>query len=163
VTRVWLASRDDASTVAGLLVDFRNHLGKSWPSDEAFDDTVARLIERADTEFWLAGSERAAAVCQLRFRLSVWTAAEDCWLEDLYVRPEARRHGLGRALVKRALERARERGCLRVELDTNEDNHAALELYRSLGFSTVSKGQSPSLFLGASLGPADESGAAPRS
>src|ERR1035441_3581306 len=76
-------------------------------------------------------------------------AAEDCWLDDLYVAPQARRLGLGRALVQRTLARARERGCHRVELDTNEDNHSAIRLYRSLGFSDTAKGASRSLFFGA--------------
>jgi ribosomal protein S18 acetylase RimI-like enzyme len=68
------------------------------------------------------------------------------------VRREARRSGLGRALVTAALERARQRGCRRVELDTNEDNGSAIGLYESLGFSATSKGPSRSLFLGLRLG-----------
>jgi ribosomal protein S18 acetylase RimI-like enzyme len=47
---------------------------------------------------------------------------------------EARRSGLGRALVEGAIARARERGCRRMELDTNEDNAAARALYEGLGF-----------------------------
>ena len=112
------------------------------------------LVERPDTEFWLASRDDEAlpvGVCQLRFRHSVWTAAEDCWLEDLFVRGEARRRGVARALVHRAVARARERGCRRIELDTNEDNHPAIVLYESVGFSATSKGRSRSLYLGARL------------
>ena len=50
------------------------------------------------------------------------------------MREEARGTGLGKALVTFAIERARERGCRRLELDTGEDNAPALGLYRSLGF-----------------------------
>jgi GNAT superfamily N-acetyltransferase len=154
VSTVWSASLDEAEAVAGLLIEFRDHLGHSTPSDESFLTSVRRLIDGSDTEFWLAapdGHAAPAAVCQLRFRHSVWTAAEDCWLEDLFVRDSARGRGLGRALVQRALERAAERGCRRVELDTGEDNRAAIGLYESLGFSVTSKGTSRSLFLGASV------------
>jgi ribosomal protein S18 acetylase RimI-like enzyme len=152
VSSVWLADSGEAAAVAGLLVKFRDHQGRSSPSEDSFLASVQRLIERADTEFWLAAEDDhapAAGICQLRYRHSVWTAAEDCWLEDLYVAPAARRLGLGRALVQRALDRARERGCHRVELDTNEDNHDAIGLYRSLGFSDTAKGASRSLFFGA--------------
>ena len=62
-------------------------------------------------------------------------AAEDCWLEDLFVLADARGAGLGAALVELALGRARERGCRRVELDTNECNDAALALYARFGFT----------------------------
>ncbi len=150
----WRAAPDEAGTVARLLVEFREHQGQSWPSDASFLASVERLIVRLDTEFWLAAPDQAtpsAAVCQLRFRDSVWTGSEDCWLEDLFVRPDARRRGLARALVRVAIERARERGCRRIELDTNEDNHGALGLYESLGFSAWSKGTSRSLFLGLRL------------
>ena len=151
---VWLAAPDEAETVAQLLVEFRDHLGHSWPPQESFRASVERLIERSDTEFWIAAGDddtTPVGVCQLRFRHSVWTAAEDCWLEDLFVRREARRRGIARALLQRVLERARERGCRRVELDTNEDNDGAIRLYESLGFSAMSKESSRSLFLGVRL------------
>ena len=51
------------------------------------------------------------------------------------MRESARGAGLGRALVEAALERARERGCGRIQLDTNEGNIGARALYESLGFS----------------------------
>ena len=50
---------------------------------------------------------------------------------------DARRLGLGRALAEAAIERARERGCRRVQLDVNEVNAEALALYRSLGFDSM--------------------------
>ena len=53
-------------------------------------------------------------------------------LHDLYVRPEHRRHGVGRALIDACLERARERGVARLGWDTAPDNAAAQRLYDSL-------------------------------
>ena len=152
---VWRADFDEAEPVARLLVAFRDHNGKDWPSANAFLASVEKLIERTDTEFLLAAPDQdspAAGVCQLRFRWSVWTASEDCWLEDLFVLDEARGQGLGGALVQAGLERARERGCRRIELDTNEEN-PALQLYQRLGFSPRSKGSGDSrdLFLGQRL------------
>ena len=127
------ATPEDAAEVARLLIDFRDWTGRSEPSDESFRASVERIIARADAEYLLAG-EPARGVCQLRYRHSVWTAADDCHLEDLYVSDEARGQGLGRALVEAAFERARARGCRRVELDANEANGAAVGLYESLGF-----------------------------
>ena len=103
---------------------------------------VDRLMEDLNTEFLLAAADEDAppsGVAQLRFRFSVWEAAPDCWLEDLYVRPDARRRGVAAALVEASLERARERGCRRIELDANETNDAALALYQRFGFSASSK------------------------
>jgi ribosomal protein S18 acetylase RimI-like enzyme len=56
------------------------------------------------------------------------------------VAPPARGAGLGRALVQAAVERARTRGCRRIELDVNETNDAALALYGAFGFSTTANG-----------------------
>ncbi len=134
----WVAAPDDAETVARLLVDFRNHLGVAWPSDNEFLAGVERLIEQPDAEYLLAAADDDAppcAVAQLRFRYGLWWAAEDCLLEDLYVAPAGRGRGVGRALVDLTAERARARGCRRIELDVNDANEAALALYRSAGFS----------------------------
>ena len=65
----------------------------------------------------------------------MWKTADDCWLEDLYVRETAREAGLGRALVEAAVARAQVRGCRRMKLDVNEDNEAAVALYLTCGFT----------------------------
>ncbi len=139
----WRADPDEAHAVAGLLVEFRDHTGRDWPSDNAFLASVERLIERTDTDFLLAaldGDTPPVGVCQLRYRFSVWVAAEDCWLEDLYVAPSARRRGLGRALVNASFDQAVAHGARRIELDTSAANGPAISLYESLGFSGLSKG-----------------------
>lgn len=136
-SRIWVASPYDADDVARLMIGFRNHNGLDWPSDNAFAASVERLLERGEAEFLLAAAsddDPAAGVCQLRYRHSVWTAREDCWIEDVFVEQAARGAGLGRALVEAAFERATLRGCRRIELDVLLDNEPALALYRSLGF-----------------------------
>jgi GNAT superfamily N-acetyltransferase len=138
VISVWRAEPHEAEAVARLIVEFRDHLGVEWPSANAFLAGVERLIEQPDTAFLLATPHEDAppsGVAQVRFRLGLWFAAEDCLLEDLFVRADARGRGVGRALVQGTIDLARERGCRRVELDVNDANPAALALYESFGFS----------------------------
>lgn len=54
-------------------------------------------------------------------------------LEDLYVRPEARGHGLGAALLQHLAALAVERGCARLEWNVLDWNEPALGFYKSLG------------------------------
>jgi GNAT superfamily N-acetyltransferase len=142
--QVWLADTRDAEVVARLMVAFRDHLGYDWPSDNAFLAGVERLLEDRDTDFLLGAPHPdapPAGVCQLRYRFGIWRAGHDCLLEDLFVEKDARGSGLGRALVQAAVDRARERNCRRMELDTNETNTAARALYESFGFVTKSSAE----------------------
>ena len=152
--RVWVARQDDLDSVTDLMAAFRDWSGYETPPYETIRRTARVLLGEAATEFLLGAPERevpAAGVCQLRYRLSVWTGAEDCWLEDVYVRDDARRRGVGRALVATALERARARGCRRMELDVNERNTEALGFYERMGFTTEPKPPGRTLFLGRRL------------
>jgi len=155
--RVWRAEPHEAETVGRLLVAFRDHWGQDWPSANALLAGVERLMEGYEADYLLACPDEdspPAGVCQLRYRFGIWRAAPDCWLEDLYVEPAARRRGVGAALVQATLERARERGCRRIELDSNETNTAALGLYARFGFSDRSKGgEGRDLLLGRALEP----------
>jgi GNAT superfamily N-acetyltransferase len=138
---VRLAEAGDAGAVVRLLAEFRTRfMGRTEPGDEALRASVERLLRDPDTEYLLAGDE-PAGIAQLRFRHNLWTSAGDCWLEDLYVRDEARRQGLGAALIEATIERARARGCARVDLDTQEPYHDARRLYERFGF------RSPALML----------------
>ena len=130
---VRVAGPDDLDAVARLLTEFREHEGRDWPPLESIRAGVERLMPRDDTEF-LLGGDPPAGIVQLRYRWGVWWDAEDCNVEDVFVSAEARGSGLGRALVAAAIDRAGERGCRRMELDTGADNAAAQGLYRSLGF-----------------------------
>jgi ribosomal protein S18 acetylase RimI-like enzyme len=128
-----VATPDDVDVVARLLTEFRDHEGRDWPPEESIRAGVERLMPRDDTEY-LLGGDPPAGIVQLRYRYGVWWDAEDCNVEDVFVRADARGSGLGRELVSAAIDRARERGCRRLELDTGADNAPAQGLYRSLGF-----------------------------
>ena len=149
-TLVWLAEPHEAETVAALLVAFRDELDYDWPSENSFLAGVEKLLDDTQTDFLLGAPHDdapPAAVAQLRYRHGLWRAGGDCWIEDVYVEPAARRSGLGRALVEFALDRARTRGCRRAELDVDESNAAALALYQDLGFGAKAPAGARSLYL----------------
>ena len=55
-------------------------------------------------------------------------------LYDLFVAPEARKSGAGRALMQAAHEHAKQHGFARLDLSTAGTNHKAQALYESLGW-----------------------------
>lgn len=61
----------------------------------------------------------------------------DAFLTEIFVRPEARRTGLGRALLDAILRTARDAGAGAVHLGVYPDNHPALALYRAAGFTRI--------------------------
>ena len=71
----------------------------------------------------------------LRFRPSLWSEGLECYLAELYVVPDLRGRGIGRALLEAAIDRARERGADHMDLGTSEDDVAARALYTRLGFT----------------------------
>jgi GNAT superfamily N-acetyltransferase len=67
------------------------------------------------------------------FNYSTFLARPGLYLEDLYVRPEFRGQGLGRALLLHLARIARDRGCGRMEWAVLDWNTSAIEFYESLG------------------------------
>lgn len=144
-----IAGPADVAPVTRLVGGFRDFLGDSSPSNAEIEATTGILLRDRSTEFLLVGDPEAG-FAQVRFRLSVWTGSEDAWLEDVFVEQTARGEGLGRILVEAAVERARARGCGRIQLDVNQANTGALALYESCGFRPIHNpqkwGDSPDLF-----------------
>jgi GNAT superfamily N-acetyltransferase len=83
----------------------------------------------------LLGGAEPHGIAVLRFRPAIWTDGLDCYLEELYVVPDRRGEGRGRALMEAAIEFARGRGAKRMDLGTSEGDVAARALYESLGFA----------------------------
>lgn len=133
-TPLRIAGPADIATVTGLIGDFRDLLEGDSPSNVEIEVVVSRLIDDPGTEYLLIGDPEAG-FAQIRYRLSVWESGEDAWLEDLFVREDARGAGFGRTLVDAAISRAKSRGCGRIQLETNRNNEAAVKLYESVGFA----------------------------
>ncbi len=64
---------------------------------------------------------------------STWLGRPGLYLEDLFVRPEARGKGYGRALLVHLAKIAAERGCGRMEWAVLDWNEPAIKFYRALG------------------------------
>lgn len=76
---------------------------------------------------------RAAAFALYFFSFSTFLGRQGLYLEDLYVLPEERGRGLGRALLVELARRAAERGCGRMEWSVLDWNVDAQRFYASLG------------------------------
>lgn len=63
------------------------------------------------------------------FHESAWTDRMICYLQDLFVAPEARGHGYGKSLIEAVAEEARRLNCARLYWLTQESNSTARQLY----------------------------------
>lgn len=135
-TPIRIAGPADIEPVTRLIGGFRDFLGGGSPTNAEIEATASTLLKDRSTEFLLIGDPEQG-FAQTRFRLSVWTGTEDAWLEDVFVEESARGEGYGRKLVEAAIQRARSRGCGRIQLDANQSNKPAVALYESCGFRPV--------------------------
>lgn len=102
------------------------------PLPEPFLRELCGALGRGDLEVLAAREgETPVGVALLAFRLNVSVAGRFASVEDLYVKPEARRRGVGRALLEAARERCAERGVSYVEVQTDEE---AAGFYAALGY-----------------------------
>lgn len=68
---------------------------------------------------------------------STFLATRGLWLEDLFVRPEARGLGIGKALLRAVARVADARGCGRFEWSVLDWNAPAIRFYESLGANVL--------------------------
>ena len=67
------------------------------------------------------------------YNFSTWLGRPGLYLEDLFVKPEKRGKGYGRALLIELAKIARDRGCGRMEWAVLDWNEPAIKFYRALG------------------------------
>jgi GNAT superfamily N-acetyltransferase len=73
------------------------------------------------------------------FTFSSFVGREGIWLEDLYVRPDFRKRGLGRRLIEAVANVGVERNCERFEWTALDWNELALNFYDKLGAERLDK------------------------
>jgi GNAT superfamily N-acetyltransferase len=94
---------------------------------------------KPDAEVVLAFlDERAAGFALFFHNYSTFLARRGLYLEDLFVFPEFRGRGVGKALLRHLARLAVERGCGRFEWAVLDWNDSAIEFYESLGARPMS-------------------------
>jgi ribosomal-protein-alanine N-acetyltransferase len=114
--------------------------------DPEVDDiaTLAALHAACFADAWSASSlgdllagPGAFAYADAQGFILARSAGGEAEILTLAVAPQARRHGIGRALVQRAAAHARALGAGVLFLEVAKDNQPALKLYSGLGFQPV--------------------------
>lgn len=129
-----LAGVDDVAVAATLFDAYRQFYGQ--PSDlELAQRFLRQRLEAGESMVFLAldAAGRALGFTQLFPSFSSVSAARIFILNDLFVLPEARGRGVGKALLDAARHHARDRGAIRLELSTARDNPAR-HLYEAVGY-----------------------------
>jgi len=128
---VRLANPDE---LAGPLSLLEESLREGEPVPPPVADQLARAVERGDLDVITARGKSGVellGVVVLAFRFNVSAGALFAGIEDLYVRPDARRRGVGRALLEAVGQRCRARGVSYVEVQTDDE---AAPFYSALGY-----------------------------
>ena len=131
---VRLATLDDTEAIGRLLDRFNHEFDEPTPGVEALTRRVADLMASGDTDVVLGG-QAPDGLAVLRFRPSIWTAGLESSLAELYICPEHRHLGLGRAVLGEALRHAKQRGADWMSIEVDEPNATARHLYEDLGFT----------------------------
>jgi GNAT superfamily N-acetyltransferase len=122
-----------ATDLARPLALLEESLRDGEPLPQAFLGQLREAVEAENLEVLAARMERrVVGVVVLAFRLNVAAAGLFASIEDLYVRTESRRRGVGRALLEAVAERCGTRGVSYVEALVEDEVAAAF--YSALGY-----------------------------
>lgn len=133
--RIKRAGRSDLDDLVPLFDGYRQFYGQrsDTPAARAY---LGERIERGESVIYLAytGPHEAAGFTQLYPSFSS-VSLKPLWiLNDLFVRSDIRRGGVGRALLERARQHAVETGAKGLILSTAVTNKPAQTLYESCGW-----------------------------
>lgn len=102
---------------------------------DIFTTTRERLAELIDSgmlmSFTLYCDGKEAGIMNFFFKLTTFTGRKILYIEDLYVREEYRGKGLGKVMLNKAKEIAKDTDCEQIELKCASWNKASAEFYKA--------------------------------
>lgn len=132
--KVRQAQLEDVDALVPLFDDYRQFYGQPSDLTRARNWLRARIGANESVVLLAERDAQAAGFAQLYPMYSSVQTARIWVLNDLYVAPEQRRLGVAQALLKSAIEYARDDGAARLQLETRRDNEAARALYLKTGW-----------------------------
>jgi GNAT superfamily N-acetyltransferase len=131
------ATRDDAAAAVGLMMQLAEHV--YGEIDAGIEDRVRAMLNLPQYAIFVAeaDSERVVGLLTVSHRWTLWHRGPCALIEELVVDERARGQGVGRALIRVAIDWAEAEGCSEIEVSTEEDNTDAQAFYRRLGFDST--------------------------
>jgi GNAT superfamily N-acetyltransferase len=134
-----VAGAAEAATVAQLLDAFNREFGTPTPGAAVLTTRLEKLLAGAEVIAVLAG-DPAVAVALLTLRPNVWYAGPVALLDELYVAPEMRGHGVGSALLATAETVVRGRGADLLEINVDGRDTDTRRFYERHGYANTEAG-----------------------
>ena len=135
-----VATEDDVPLILSLIKELAEYERLSQEvvaTEEALRDSLFGARRVAEALLGYLGDD-PAGLALFFHNFSTFLGRTGIYLEDLYVRPEFRGAGVGRALLVHVARLAKERGCGRLEWSVLDWNEPAIGFYRGIGASPVS-------------------------
>ena len=128
---------------AGLVLDFIKRLAvyEKCADDVVADEATLRhslFVEHAAEVVFAEEDGTVVGFALFFHNFSTFVGRKGMYLEDLFVLPEKRGRGYGKALLKYVAKLAVERNCGRMEWICLDWNESALSIYRSMGANPLS-------------------------
>jgi ribosomal protein S18 acetylase RimI-like enzyme len=134
------ASEHDLAALLELMQEFYGEAGYSLNPDRARAAFLPLLSPGQLGQVWLAEFEgRVAGHMVLTFCYGMQYGGRTAFIDDLFVRPALRNHGVGRALVEHARAICEELGVRAVHLEVARANGPAQAIYRAVGFDSTDR------------------------
>ncbi|MDD9208080.1 GNAT family N-acetyltransferase [Georgenia sp. 10Sc9-8] len=135
------AGAEHAAVVGRLLHDFNTEFDSPTPDAHELAVRFARLLERDDVIVLLAGpAESPSGFAFLTLRPTPYYDGPLAQLEELYVHPRERDHGMGTALLRAAIQLVRERGGAEMHINVDEIDTDTRRFYERHGFTNIEPG-----------------------
>src|SRR5947199_8043616 len=128
-----LARPQDAPAVAQLLDAFNREFDTPTPGVAVLSSRLESLLAGGDVIALLSGGP-PVGVALMTLRPNVWHPGPVALLDELYVTPEMRGHGIGSALLRAAEAMVGQRGAELLEINVDGDDTGARRFYERHGY-----------------------------
>ncbi|WP_374350465.1 N-acetyltransferase family protein [Chitinimonas sp.] len=134
------ARADDARLILGFITELAIYERAEHEVVATVDDIAEALLGNGPSHALIASVDgHAVGFALYFFSYSTWLGKPGLYLEDLYVSPQHRGSGAGKAMLKYLARLACERQCGRFEWSVLDWNEPAIGFYQSIGAAPQSE------------------------
>jgi GNAT superfamily N-acetyltransferase len=138
--RIVPATKKDVPLIRELILELADYEravpGEAPVTEKDLADTLFGKRPAAEVLIAYLGDEPAGFALFFH-NYSTWLGKRGIYLEDLFVRPSARKHGIGFALLRALARIATERDCGRIDWSVLNWNELAIDFYKQIGAKSM--------------------------